>query len=210
MFESGETTTGLIAGLGIGVALAGAPGPVQAVILAESARGGVRRGLGAVAGASLSFGSLLVGLALGLSALAVTGPALRLLQVIGGAFLVWLAIDGLRSAPNARGVEPRRRSLPPAARGSLAVLLNPGAWLFLGAVASPLIGASAQAGGTPAAVVSALALMAGAAAGDAALALVAGLGLRRAGRRTGALVQRTLAVVLAALGAWLILMGVLG
>jgi hypothetical protein len=52
--------------------------------------------------------------------------------------------------------------------------------------------------------------MAGAAAGDAALALVAGLGLRRAGRRTGALVQRTLAVVLAALGAWLILMGVLG
>ena len=210
MFESGETTTGLIAGLGIGVALAGAPGPVQAVILAESARGGVRRGLGAVAGASLSFGSLLVGLALGLSALAVTGPALRLLQVIGGAFLVWLAIDGLRSAQNAEGVEPMRRSLPPAARGSLAVLLNPGAWLFLGAVASPLIGASAQAGGTPAAVVAALALMAGAAAGDAVLALVAGLGLRRAGRRTGALVQRTLAVVLAALGAWLILMGVLG
>jgi threonine/homoserine/homoserine lactone efflux protein len=210
MFESGETTTGLIAGLGIGVALAGAPGPVQAVILAESARGGVRRGLGAVAGASLSFGSLLVGLALGLSALAVTGPALRLLQVIGGAFLVWLAIDGLRSAQTAEGAEPRRRSLPPAARGSLAVLLNPGAWLFLGAVASPLIGASAQAGGTPAAVVAALALMAGAAAGDAVLALVAGLGFRHAGRRTGALVQRTLAVVLAALGAWLILMGVLG
>lgn len=210
MFELGDMTTGLIAGLGIGVALAGAPGPVQAVILAESARGGVRRGLGAVAGASLSFGTLLVGLALGLSALAVAGPTVRVLQVIGGAFLVWLAIDGLRSAPNADGIEPRRRSLPPALRGSLAVLLNPGAWLFLGAVASPLVGASAQAGGRPAAVVAALALMAGAAAGDAALALVAGLGLRRADRRTGTLVQRTLAVVLAALGAWLMLMGVLG
>jgi threonine/homoserine/homoserine lactone efflux protein len=209
MIDSGETTTGLVAGFGIGVALAGAPGPVQAVILAESARGGVRRGLRAVAGASLSFGTLLVGLALGLSALAVTGPALRVLQVIGGAFLVWLAFDGLRSGPDAGGTEPQRRSLPPAARGSLAVLLNPGAWLFLGAVASPLIGTSAQAGGTPAAVVAALALMAGAAAGDAALALVAGLGLRRVSSRTGALVQRTLAAVLAGLGAWLILMGVL-
>ena len=210
MIDSGETTAGLVAGLGIGVALAGAPGPVQAVILSESARGGVRHGLGAVAGASLSFGTLLVGLALGLSALAVTGPALRVLQVIGGAFLVWLAVDGLRSGPSADGSEPRRLSLPPAARGSLAVLLNPGAWLFLGAVASPLIGASAQAGGTPAAVVAALALMAGAAAGDAALALIAGLGLRRAGSRTGAIVRRTLAAVLAVLGAWLILMGVLG
>ena len=202
-------TSSLLAGFGIGVALAGAPGPVQAVIVAESARD-TRRGLAAVAGASLSFGTLLVALALGLSAVAVSGPLLRLLQVAGGAFLLWLALDGLRSAgPVNDGSEPRGRSVPPPVRGSLAVLLNPGAWLFLGAVASPLIGASAQAGGTPAAVATALALMAGAACGDAVLALVAGFGLRRAGRGVGAFVQRALAVVLAALGAWLIVMGVL-
>jgi len=210
VIDWGPATTSLVAGVGIGVALAGAPGPVQAVILAESIRGGVRAGLAAVAGASLSFGTLLVALALGLSALAVSGPALRILQVAGGAFLVWLAIDGLRSAPAAGSADPPRRALPPVARGSLAVLLNPGAWLFLGAVASPLLGASAQAGGRPAALVAALALMAGAAGGDAALAVVAGLGLRRMRGGTGAIVQRALAVVLAALGTWLIVMGMVG
>ena len=207
--DLGSLTSGLLAGLGIGVALAGAPGPVQAVILAEAARGGPGRGLRAVAGASLSFGTLLVALALGLSFLAVGGTALRVLQVIGGGFLVWMAIDGLRSAPAASGPEPERRSLPPAVRGSLAVLLNPGAWLFLGAVASPLFGASAEQGGTPAALVAALALMAGAASGDAVLAIVAGYGLARAGQGTAVVIQRLLAVVLAALGAWLIVMGVL-
>jgi threonine/homoserine/homoserine lactone efflux protein len=93
---------------------------------------------------------------------------------------------------------------------ALAVLLNPGAWLFLGAVASPLFSASAERGGTPAALVAALALMAGAAAGDTVLAVVAGIGLGRAGERVTRQVRRGLALILAALGAGLVLAGVLG
>jgi threonine/homoserine/homoserine lactone efflux protein len=42
--KPGATSPALTA-LGIGIALAAAPGPVQAVLLAESARGGVARGL---------------------------------------------------------------------------------------------------------------------------------------------------------------------
>jgi threonine/homoserine/homoserine lactone efflux protein len=202
-------TAGLLAGLGIGIALAGAPGPVQAVILAEAARGGPSRGLRAVAGASLTFGTLLIALALGLSALAVEGPALDALQIVGGAFLIWLAVDGVRDGVSSESIE--RRSLPPAARGSLAVLLNPGAWLFLGAVASPRFsGSAALGGGTIAALVAAVALMAGAAAGDAALAVLGGIGLQRAPARVGEVVQRGLAVVLGLLGAWLLVTGTLG
>src|SRR5215467_1099050 len=89
----GTAFSPVLAGLGVGVALASAPGPVQAVLLAESVRGGVTRGLRALAGASLTFGLLLVGGALGLSAAAPRGVALSVLQVIGGGFLLWLSVD---------------------------------------------------------------------------------------------------------------------
>src|SRR5207247_8877205 len=82
--------------LGIGVALAGAPGPVQAVLLAESARGGVPRGLRALAGVHGTFGLLMVCLALGLSVATPSGLVLRCLKVGGGELLVLLGIDGVR------------------------------------------------------------------------------------------------------------------
>ena len=201
--------TSILAALGIGIALASAPGPVQAVILAEAARGGPGRALRVVAGAAVTFGTLLVALALGLSIVALGGLALQVLQVLGGALLVWLAYDGLRAAGR-RASTAERRGLPVMARGSLAVLLNPGAWLFLGAVAAPLVGAAAREGGTGASILTALALEAGTATGDLALALVAGIGLRRAGSRMVTWVQRGLALLLGCLGLWLIASGVLG
>ena len=90
-----------LAAFGIGVALAGAPGPVQAVLLAESTRGGLSRGLRALAGVHGTFGFLMVSLALGLSVATPSGPVLRGLKVAGGLLLVWLAVDGVRSAGQA-------------------------------------------------------------------------------------------------------------
>ncbi len=84
----------LMAALGLGLALASAPGPVQAVLLAESVRGGTARGLRALAGANATFGLLLVTLALGLSIAVPGGFLLRALEVAGGAFLIWLTVDG--------------------------------------------------------------------------------------------------------------------
>jgi threonine/homoserine/homoserine lactone efflux protein len=194
-------------GLSLGLALASAPGPVQAVLLGEAVRGGVARGLRALAGASLTFGSLLFLLALGLSIAPPSGVVLRVLQVGGGALLLWLAVEGWRSA-GAEAAEARRQ-LPPAARGALAVLLNPGAWLFLGAVASPLFADAALQGGRAASVLAAAALVIGLAIGDGAVVFV-GTGLRRAGERTAVWVRRILAVVLAALGVWLVIEGVSG
>jgi len=194
----------MVAGLGLGVALAGAPGPVQAMLLAESLRGGTGRGLRALAGANLSFGILLIALALGLSVSVPAEPALRVLKIVGGVFLVWLGYDGLRAREDTSGRGDRGRRLPLAARGALAVVLNPAVWLFLATAASSLFAAATQQGGRGAALTAALALIAGLAAGDAAVVVAGGTGLRRAGPNVARLMRRALALVLAVFGLWLI------
>lgn len=196
-----------LAALGIGVALAGAPGPVQAVLLAESTRGGVPRGLRALVGVHGTFGLLMVSLALGLSVATPTGLVLRGLKVAGGALLIWLAIDGLHSTEQLGPATNGGPTLPPEVRGFLSIVLNPGGWLFLGAVASPLLATATRRGGTVAAVLAAVALVAGAAAGDVAVVLLGGLGLRRARARVARTIRLILAVVLAALGVWLLVSG---
>ena len=197
--------------LGIGIALAAAPGPVQAILLAESIRGGIARGLEALAGVYFTFGLLLVALALELSVTPPTGVALRALKMAGGIFLVWLAIDGVRTkgqsdrAARAGG----RRAMAPAVRGALAILLNPGGWLFLGVVASPLLATAAQGGGTASALLVALALVVGAALGDFALVMLGGISLSRTSERVARSIRLLLAVILAGLGLWLVMSGAL-
>jgi len=206
---STETASPVLAAFGIGIALASAPGPVQAVLLAEAVRGGVRRGLRALAGSSSTFGSLLVLLALGLSVARPSGALLRTLKVTGGVLLLWLAVDALRSGYDVHGNPAEGRGLHPTARGVLAVVLNPGAWFFLAAVASPLLLSATRAGGRPTAVLAALALLVGTGLGDFGVILLAGIGLRRASQPIILWAQRVLATLLASLGIWLIVQGVI-
>jgi threonine/homoserine/homoserine lactone efflux protein len=198
-----------LTGFGIGVALAGAPGPVQAVLLGEAVRDGVGRGLQALAGANLTFGLLLLLLAIGVSIATPDAGTVRVLRVAGGAVLVYLAADAVRTDWSPAEWSPTRR-VPAAIRGSAAVLLNPGAWLFLGAVAAPLIATGTRVGGTPVAIAAALALMLGAGVGDLGVVLFGGLGLRRASAGLARWIRRVLAVVLGLLGAALIAAGLIG
>jgi threonine/homoserine/homoserine lactone efflux protein len=202
-----EVGSPVLTSFGVGTALASAPGPVQAVLLAEAVRGGLPRGFRAMAGANLTFGLLLVGLALGLSLAPPRGPAIQVLRLLGGALLLWLSVDGFRSAGAVEAAPATGRALPPAARGALAVLLNPGAWLFLGAVASPLFASAARHGGAATALVAVAALVVGLAIGDGTVVLVGGVGVRRASVPVRRLVGRVLAAVLAGLGGWLLLGG---
>jgi threonine/homoserine/homoserine lactone efflux protein len=183
---------------------------VQAILLAESLRGGTTRGLRAMAGANLTFGVLLVGLALGISVATPGETAVRALKIVGGLFLGWLAYDGFRTASATQQGASDRAALPPAARGALAVLLNPPAWLFLATAASSLMATANELGGQPAALAAALALQGGIAVGDIIVVLAAGLGLRRASAPVGSWTRRGLALVLAGLGISLVLSGVLG
>jgi threonine/homoserine/homoserine lactone efflux protein len=194
----------VLVGLGVGIALAGAPGPVQAILLSEALRGGVSRGLLALAGSAGTFAVLLVATALGLS-IATPDPAvLRILKLAGGAFLIWLAVDGFRSASADVSGATSATELNPTARGSMAIVLNVGTWLFIAAVASPLIATAAQRGGLSDALLVALAMLVGAASGDFAFVLLAGAGLRRMPPEVTRNIRRGLAVVLATLGVVLI------
>jgi threonine/homoserine/homoserine lactone efflux protein len=190
------------AAFGIGVALAAAPGSVQAVIVSESMRGGVARGSRALLGVHATFGAAMLALALGLTVATPAGWVLRILSAVGGLWLLWLAVDGVRSS--APGDAGARGGLAPEVRGALAIVLNPGAWIFLAAVASPLLAGAADDEGPATAALVAVALVVGAALGDLALVLFAGLGLRRADERVGRAVRLGLAVVLAGLGVWLL------
>jgi threonine/homoserine/homoserine lactone efflux protein len=180
---------------------------VQAVLLSEAIRGGVGRGLRAQAGAILTFGVLLLALALGLSVATPNEVVLRVLEVAGGALLLWLAWDAFRSRDDAPEASSERKQFPPTARGALAVVLNPGAWLFLAAVVSPLLATATEAGGRISALLAAAALLVGAGIGDLAVVLLGGMGIRRAGEGVRRWVRTTLAAVLAGLGVWLLVQG---
>jgi threonine/homoserine/homoserine lactone efflux protein len=159
---------------------------------------------------------MLLVLALGLSVAPPGELVVRILRVAGGLLLLWLAFDAVRSGyevnstPEAREGGPSLRTLHPTARGSLAVVLNPGAWLFLAAVASPLLASATRAGGRASAIMAAAALVVGTSSGDVAVVLLGALGLRRAGDRVVRWIQRALAAVLAGLGVWLLVQGVIG
>lgn len=204
-----EAWAPVLGALGIGVALAGAPGPVQAILLAESVRGGMRRGIQALAGAFATWATLLLAVALGVSLAPPEGVIFRILRLAGGALLIWLAVDGFR-VEDATGGRDQRRALPPVARGSLAVLLNPGAWLFLGAVASPVFASASAAGGLANGLVAAVAMMAGTVAGDLAVVLLGAYGMRRFGDDRAGVIRRLLALLLGALGAWLLIGAIFG
>ncbi len=199
-----------LAGFGLGIALAGAPGPVQAILLAEGIRDGVGRAFRAMAGANLTFAVLLLAAALGFSVARPSGVVLQLLKVAGGVFLAWMAVDGFQSAQQRSERSGPRRTLPPAARGLLAVVLNPGGWIFLATVATSVFATAEQLSGHSGPVLAALALITGIAVGDGAVVLFGGVGLRRANAGLAAWVQRGLAVVLAALAVGLLVSGVMG
>ncbi len=132
-----------------GFALGAAPGPVQLLILSQTARRGLGGGLRVMLGANLTLLVILLALALGLAAAEPSPGVLRALKVIGGGFLIGLAMLELRSLAR----EGRAREAPapdgrwgPTAVGVLAVLVNPGAWLFFATTASAVLATAASAG----------------------------------------------------------------
>lgn len=190
------------AAFGVGIALGVSPGPVQALLLTESARGGLRRGFVAMAGANGAFFALLLLVAAGVALISPRGLALRALQLAGGAFLLYAAAVAAIEARRAyRG--PGQASPTtvggPALRGALAVVLNPGVWLFLGTTATALTADAARQGGRGLALLVAAALMVGVAIMDGAVVLLGGSGTLLTGRR-GLVVRLVLAGALAALG----------
>jgi leucine efflux protein len=216
-------------GFGLGIALGVSPGPVQFLLLTEAARGGVRRGFRAMAGANGTFLALLVLLAAGVSVVSPSGTAIRVLEVAGGTLLLVVAADAARDVVRGEDVRQAeaaaerahrdaaaagRRSRAavvahPATRGVLAVLLNPGAWLFLATTASALVADARADDGRVAAFLTVLALMVGVSIMDGVTVLVGGGSSLLAGR-AGRWIRLALTLLLGAIGVLFVVRGIRG
>jgi threonine/homoserine/homoserine lactone efflux protein len=198
-----------VAAFGLGVALGASPGPVQLLLFSEAARGGVTRGLRAMAGANATFGFMLVLLAAGLSSIEPGDAFLSATRVFGGAFLVFLAVDAIRENRRPHEVDAPPGGLHPAVRGVVAVLLNPGAYVFLATTGAAVVADAAHDGGRALAFLTVAALLAGVSLMDSSMVLF-GTGAHRVSQRALRILGDVLAVALGALGVWLIVQGFAG
>jgi threonine/homoserine/homoserine lactone efflux protein len=197
-----------LAAFGLGLALGTSPGPVQLLLLSEASRGGVGRGLRAMAGANLTFGAMLALLAAGLSSVRPDEPFLRVVKVAGGVFLLWLAIDALRARRRPPQARPGDR-LHPILRGAIAVVVNPGVYVFLGTTGTAIAADAARHGGRPLALLTVATLLLGVSTMDGGMVIL-GARARRVGTRALDLLATVLALALAALGIWLAAGGLVG
>lgn len=190
--------SGVVFGLGAGFA----PGPLLALVLAESVRHGTAGGL-QVAVSPLVTDPLIILLSLLLfTTIAEPGPIVGVVSLAGGGVLLFLAAATLAPLPEP-AAGPRSGSGPRRfgsfARGVAANLVNPHPYVFWLAVGAPTLVQARAAGGL--AAVGFLAGMYSCLVGAKALtAVAAGRGRVRLDSRYYRLALRVLAAALALLG----------
>ncbi len=121
--------TALASGVLLGLFCGLAPGPLLALVLAQTLRHGAREGC-KIALTPLVTDAPVIALALALAAkMAHLRPLLGIVSIAGGAFVLYLALEGFRpvrlAAAEAPAERPRSRL-----KGILTNLLNPHPWLF--------------------------------------------------------------------------------
>ena len=212
-----DATSGPIVGAFlIGLAVASAPGPVQTLILVEAARGGLRRGGLAVAGAAFGMSLPLFAVAAGVAVARPDAGLTRALAVVGGGFTLWIAIDSFRSAGERLGGHDEGHEgsaldpLTVAARVGLAVLLFPGTWIFLVGVAAPLLTSARVVGGSVLAFGTAISLVLGTTVGNLAIGGLVGWGGHRSPRALLIAIRRLLSCGLAVIALALLIGGLAG
>jgi threonine/homoserine/homoserine lactone efflux protein len=193
-------------GAALGFSAAAQPGPLQAYLLAQSARNGAARTL-PVALVPLVTDPPLI--AVVLAVLAQVPPGLvRALGVGGGALVVWLGVGALRAARSGASSGAGRAPEIGFVRGMLVNLLNPNAWLWWSLAAGPILVTAWRA--SPARAVAFLAgfylLLVG---GNVVFVLLAGRAAR-AGPRLARALGLASGVALVLFGAWRIATGLLG
>jgi threonine/homoserine/homoserine lactone efflux protein len=203
------------AAFALGFALGAAPGPVQLLILSETARRGFSGGLRVMLGANGTLLLVMIVLAFGFSSLEPGEGLLRGLRVIGGAFLVYLAFEELRSLghearTDVAGDPPATRSMGPTLRGIVSVLLNPGAWIFFATTASAVVADATADGGRDAAIVAAIAMSVGVSCSDLLFTMVGSGGRRLVGDRGLRWIRGVLSIGLAAIGIAFVWQGLRG
>jgi threonine/homoserine/homoserine lactone efflux protein len=195
----------------LGFALGAAPGPVQLLILTETAKRGFAGGVRVMLGANGTLFMVMVALAFGFSSLTPGEGLLRGLRVVGGGFLIYLAFDELRrvrrESDDPTVDVPSPPTMGPTTRGVISVVLNPGAWIFFATTASAVVADATVDGGTDVALAAAVAMTVGVSLSDLSFTVLGSGGRRLAGDRGLRWIRAALSIGLAAIGAAFIVQG---
>jgi len=129
----------VLQGLTLGVSAAATPGPFQAYLIAQSARKGWRRSIPIAFAPIISDGPIIVLVLFILSQVAEV--FLQIVQLAGGAFILYLAWGALKSYqqyghdPNDKDGQADKSLLKAALMNSL----SPGPWLYWGLITGPIL-----------------------------------------------------------------------
>jgi threonine/homoserine/homoserine lactone efflux protein len=124
-------------GLALGFSAAAQPGPFQAYLLAQSLRNGAARTMPVVLVPLVSDPPVIAAV---LAVLAqVPAGFLRVLQVAGGAVVLWLGAGALRAAWRPPAAEPANAPPRGFVRAIAVNFTNPNAWIFWSLVGGPIL-----------------------------------------------------------------------
>jgi threonine/homoserine/homoserine lactone efflux protein len=178
------------------------PGPMVALVVANSLSHGTRAGLLNVAGAQLGLALIIGVLVAGLASIVATmGWWFDWLRLAGAAYLVWLGWKLLRSSGELAPARPPRGGF--FLQGLLVMLSNPKVLLFFGAFIPQFI--DPRGGATGQAALLGVTAMAVAALSDGAYAVLTGRAGSLLARRRVRLLSRLSGLTLIGGGAWLAL-----
>ena len=153
-------------------------------------------------------------LALGFSTVEPSPSLVRGMRVVGGLFLIVLAVNELRGLRRA-AVDGAPADRPPdrwgpTVRGVVLVIVNPGAWIFFATTAAAVMAEASADGGRQTALLAALAMTLGVSLTDFGSALV-GTGSRAMlGARALTGLRAALSVLLLAIGVAFVVQGLRG
>lgn len=137
----------LIAAAVLGLSGGVSPGPLLALVVAETLSRGRAAGLAVAASPLVTDGPIVAAAVLLLGRIESSDSALGLITVAGGALLGWWGVSGLRGAApelEASGAGPRVAGS--LGKGVAVNLLNPSPYLFWLTVGAPLLVRAAEPG----------------------------------------------------------------
>lgn len=195
-----------VTGLALGFSAAAQPGPFQAYLLAQSLRNGAARTLPVILVPLVSDPPVIAAV---LAVLAqVPAGFLRVLQVAGGAVVLWLGAATLRAVARPPGDGPAHGPPRGFVRAVLVNFTNPNAWIFWSLVGGPILAEAWHASPARAALFLAgfYLLLVG---GNAALVVLAGQATRLGPRFARGLGAAS-GIALLLLGTWQVGRGIAG
>jgi threonine/homoserine/homoserine lactone efflux protein len=137
----------LVAAAAFGLSGGLSPGPLLALVVAETLARGRGAGLAVAAAPLLTDGPIIAAAVLLLGKIEGSEPALGLINLAGGALLAWWGVAGLRGAPTEiADTEANSRVWGSLGKGVAVNFLNPSPYLFWLTVGAPLLVRAAERG----------------------------------------------------------------